>query len=417
MPFVGTAAPRTAGPRPRFFSNYLRTGALMAALIALLALGGRAIAGAPGMALFAGFGLVMNFVMYWFSDRIALMAHRAQPVTRAEAPSIYAIVERLTSRAGMPMPRIYIIPSAAANAFATGRNPSHAAVAVTDGILQILSERQLEAVLAHELSHVKNRDVLIATIAAAVAGLVSTIGHVMQWGFMFAGSRSDDDDRGGGLAALAWIIVAPIIAVLIQLAISRSRELGADASGASLCGHPEDLASALAAAGGRPGSPTLRVRRSRDGAPLHRQPAAGCRRGVHEPVVDAPADRRTNPAPRSDAGLRWLPPRSQDERWSCRRSSRRSRRCGVSSGAWPACGWRLSASGRSTQRRAPRAPSWNIARSGCCSSAPPASIPAVQRVTVLRPKACRLAVPPSPAKSFVYRQPRCAGTAICPSRR
>jgi heat shock protein HtpX len=217
----------------------------MAALIALLALGGRAIAGAPGMVLFAGLGLVMNFVMYWFSDRIALMAHRAQPVTRPEAPSVYAIVERLTARAGMPMPRIYIIPSGAANAFATGRNPSHAAVAVTDGILQILSERQLEAVLAHELSHVKNRDILISTIAAGVAGLVSTIGHMMQWGFMFAGARSDDDDRGGGLAALAWIIVAPIIAVLIQLAISRSRELGADASGASLCGHPEDLASAL----------------------------------------------------------------------------------------------------------------------------------------------------------------------------
>jgi len=240
MPFV-----RTAPPRPRFFSNYLRTGALMAALIALLALGGRAIGGAQGMVLFGLFGLLMNFGMYWFSDRIALMAHRAQPVTRAEAPTIYAIVQRLTERAGMPMPRVYIIPSASANAFATGRNPGHAAVAVTEGILQILNERQLEAVLAHELSHVKNRDILISTIAAAVAGLVSTIGHVMQWGLLLGGARGDDDDRGGGLAALAWIIVAPIIAVLIQLAISRSRELGADASGATLCGHPEDLASAL----------------------------------------------------------------------------------------------------------------------------------------------------------------------------
>jgi heat shock protein HtpX len=145
----------------------------------------------------------------------------------------------------MPMPRICVIPSASANAFATGRNPSHAAVAVTDGILDILSEPQLEAVLAHELSHVKNRDVLIATIAAALAGLVSTIGHVMQWGLMLGGMRGGDDRRGGGLAALAWIIVAPIMALLIQLAISRSRELGADASGASLCGHPENLAGAL----------------------------------------------------------------------------------------------------------------------------------------------------------------------------
>lgn len=240
MPFV-----RQTAPRPRFFSNYLRTGALMAGLIALLAVGGRALGGAQGMVLFGGIGLVMNFVMYWFSDRIALMAHRAQPVTRAEAPTIYAIVERLTQRAGLPMPRVYIIPSTAANAFATGRNPRHAAVAVTEGILQILTERQLEAVLAHELSHVKNRDILISTIAAAVAGLVSTIGHVMQWGLMLGGMRGDDEERGGGLAALAWILIAPIIAVLMQLAISRSRELGADASGASLCGHPEDLAGAL----------------------------------------------------------------------------------------------------------------------------------------------------------------------------
>ena len=243
MPFVKTNA-----PRPRFFSNYLRTGLLMAGLIALLALGGHALGGTQGMVLFGLFGLVTNFVMYWFSDRIALMAHRAQPVTRSEAPTIYAIVERLTQRAGMPMPRIFIIPSSAANAFATGRNPRHAAVAVTDGILQILNERQLEAVLAHELSHVKNRDILISTIAAAVAGLVSTLGYAMRWGLMLGGlgGRSNDRDRdGGGLAALAWIIVAPIMALLIQLAISRSRELGADASGATLCGHPEDLASAL----------------------------------------------------------------------------------------------------------------------------------------------------------------------------
>jgi heat shock protein HtpX len=237
---------RRGAPRLRFFSNYLRTGVLMAGLIALLAVGGRAVGGVGGMVGFGIIGLVANVVMYWFSDRLALLAHRAQEVSAAEAPTIHAIIARLVKRAGMPMPRIYLIPSGAANAFATGRNPRHAAVAVTDGILDILNERQLEAVLAHELAHVKNRDVLISTIAAAMAGLISTVGYVLQWGLAFGGS-SRDDDRSGGLAALAWIIVAPIIAVLIQLAISRSREYGADASGAALMGDPEALASALAA--------------------------------------------------------------------------------------------------------------------------------------------------------------------------
>src|SRR4029077_20605459 len=195
-------------PRPRFFSNTLRTAALMAGLVALLALGGRAGGGAQGMLVFGGLGLVLNFAMYWFSDRIAPLAPRAVEVTRTDAPTLHAIVERLAGRAGMPMPRVYLIPSAAANAVATGRNPRHAAVAVTDGLMQILDERELEAVLAHELSHVKNRDVLIATIAARVAGLISTVGYVLQWGLVFAGSSRDDEDWGGGLAALAWIIVA-----------------------------------------------------------------------------------------------------------------------------------------------------------------------------------------------------------------
>jgi heat shock protein HtpX len=226
-------------------SSYVRTAVLMSALIALLAIGGRAVAGVHGMLAFGAIGLGLNFVMYWFSDRIALLAHRAQEVSRAEAPTLFAIVERLTRRADMPMPRIYLIPSASPNAFATGRNPNHAAVAVTDGILQMLSERELEGVLAHELSHVRNRDVLIATIAAGVAGLISTLGHVLQWGLMFGGGSRTDDERGSGLAALAWIIVAPIIALLIQLAISRSRELGADSAGAALSGDPDALADAL----------------------------------------------------------------------------------------------------------------------------------------------------------------------------
>jgi heat shock protein HtpX len=222
---------------------------LMAFLIAILAIGGQMAGGTGGMLLFGGIGLVLNLLSYWFSDKIALMAHRAQPVTREQLPQVYEIVERLTRKAGMPMPRIFVIPSMAPNAFATGRNPSHAAVAVTEGILKILDRRQLEGVLAHELAHVQNRDILIATIAAAVAGLISSLGHVIQWGAIFGGFGRRDDDEGGGnvFAALAWAVLAPIIALVVQLAVSRSREFGADASGAALVGDPDPLADALVA--------------------------------------------------------------------------------------------------------------------------------------------------------------------------
>jgi heat shock protein HtpX len=226
--------------------NYVKTAMLMAFLIALLAIGGNAWGGYRGMLLFGSIGLVMNLAMYWFSDRIALMMHRARPVAREQAPELYEIVERLTRKAGMPMPRVFVIPSETPNAFATGRNPSHAAVAVTEGIVRILDKRELEGVLAHEISHVRNRDVLIATIAAAVAGLISSLGHVIQWGAIFGGASRSDDDEGGGLfGALAWAILAPIVALLVQLAVSRSREYGADASGAELLSDPEPLASAL----------------------------------------------------------------------------------------------------------------------------------------------------------------------------
>jgi heat shock protein HtpX len=233
--------------RPGVGRNYLKTAMLMAFLIAVLAIGGQLWGGARGMLLFGSIGLAFNFVSYWFSDRIALAAHRAQPVTRADLPVVYEIVERLTRKAGLPMPKIFVIPSETPNAFATGRSPSHAAVAVTQGILRILNPRQLEGVLAHELSHVKNRDILISTIAAAVAGLVASLGHVIQWGaFLGMGGRSSDDDRGGNVfGALAWAILAPIVAMIIQLAVSRSREFGADASGAELVGDPEPLAEAL----------------------------------------------------------------------------------------------------------------------------------------------------------------------------
>ncbi len=226
--------------------NYVKTAMLMAFLIALLAIGGQVWGGSSGMLLFGAIGLVINFVSYWFSDRIALMAHRAQPVTREQLPQLYEIVERLTRKAGLPMPKLYLIPSETPNAFATGRNPSHAAVAVTEGILRLLDWRELEGVLAHELSHVQNRDILISTIAAAVAGIISSLGHAIQWGAMFGGlSRRDDEGRGGGLEMLAWAILAPIMAMIIQLAVSRSREYGADASGAALIGDPDPLADAL----------------------------------------------------------------------------------------------------------------------------------------------------------------------------
>jgi heat shock protein HtpX len=238
---MGMTAPRAGIGR-----NYVKTAALMAFLIALLAIGGSAVGGMNGMLLFGAIGLVFNFVSYWFSDRIALMMHRAKPVTREEMPEFHEMVERLTRKAGMPMPKLFVIPSMTPNAFATGRNPSHAAVAVTQGITQLLDRRELEGVIAHELAHVKNRDILIATIAAAVAGLISSLGHAIQWGAMFGGFRRDDDERGGSMIEMiAWAILAPIMAMIIQLAVSRSREYAADASGAALLGDPDPLADAL----------------------------------------------------------------------------------------------------------------------------------------------------------------------------
>jgi len=226
--------------------NYFKTAALMAFLIALLGIGGAAWGGSGGMLLFGGIGLVFNLVSYWFSDRIALAMHRAQQVTREQQPALYEIVERLARKASLPMPRVYVIPSETPNAFATGRSPAHAAVAVTEGIMRILDRRELEGVLAHELTHVRNRDILIATMAAAVAGLVASLGHMVQWGAMLGGMRSSDDDRSGGIfGALAWAILAPILAMIIQLAVSRSREYAADAGGAELVGDPEPLAQAL----------------------------------------------------------------------------------------------------------------------------------------------------------------------------
>src|SRR6202140_3027508 len=220
--------------------NTFKTAFLLTALTLLLMFIGRAFGGQNGMFLALAFAAVMNFVSYFYSDKIALAMYRAQPVTREELPRAYAAVERLTQKIGIPMPKIYVIPTESPNAFATGRNPSHASVAVTHGILGLLNDEELEGVLAHELGHVNNRDILISSVAATLAGAITM---VARFGMFFGGGGRDR--RGGGLTGLFMLIVAPIAATLIQLAVSRSREYQADATGAHFTGNPYALASAL----------------------------------------------------------------------------------------------------------------------------------------------------------------------------
>jgi heat shock protein HtpX len=226
--------------------NVLKTGFLLAVLTCLVVLVGQAIGGQQGMLIALVMALVMNFVSYWFSDKMVLAMYRAQPVDEAAAPELYSMVRGLATRAQVPMPKVYIIPTDTPNAFATGRNPEHAAVAVTEGIMRILNREELEGVIAHELSHVKNRDTLIMTIAATMAGAITYLAHMAQFAAIFGGSRRDSDERGGGVfGALALAILAPIAAMLVQLAISRAREFHADATGARIAGKPFGLASAL----------------------------------------------------------------------------------------------------------------------------------------------------------------------------
>ncbi|HLH05684.1 MAG TPA: zinc metalloprotease HtpX [Terriglobales bacterium] len=226
--------------------NTLKTAFLLTALTLLLLFIGQYFGGQNGLIMAFIIAGVMNFVSYFFSDKLALAMYRAQPVTREEAPRIYGIVERLTAKTGLPMPKIYVIPTDSPNAFATGRNPQHASVAVTQGILGLLNDDEMEGVLAHELGHVRNRDILISSVAATIAGAITFLARMGAWGAMFGGyGGRDDRDRGGGLAALFMLILAPIAAMLIQLAVSRSREYQADATGAHITGNPYALASAL----------------------------------------------------------------------------------------------------------------------------------------------------------------------------
>src|SRR5277367_4310024 len=227
--------------------NTFKTALLLTALTLCLMFLGQHYGGRNGMVLAFLFAAVMNFGSYFFSDKLALAMYRAQPATREDLPRVYQVVERMTQRIGLPMPKIYVIPSDSPNAFATGRNPKHASVAVTQGILNLLNDDELEGVLAHELGHVRNRDILTSSIAATLAGAITLLARLGFWASIFTGGGGDsrDRERGGGLGGLFMLILAPIAATLIQLAISRSREYEADATGAQITGNPYALATAL----------------------------------------------------------------------------------------------------------------------------------------------------------------------------
>jgi len=224
--------------------NTTKTFILMAALTGLFMVGGQALAGQQGMMFALIMALGLNFFAYWNSDKMALAMNKAREVSQAEAPDLHQMVASLATRAGIPKPKVYIVDNPTPNAFATGRNPDHAAVAVTTGIIQALNREELEGVLGHELGHIKNRDILISSIAAVMAGAISYLATMAQWGMMFGGGRSDEDG-GSPIATIIMMIVAPLAASMIQMAISRSREYIADAAGAEISGHPKALASAL----------------------------------------------------------------------------------------------------------------------------------------------------------------------------
>ena len=227
-------------------NNTIKTFILMAALTALFMIGGQALGGRQGMIIALVMALGLNFFSYWNSDKLALAMNKAREVSEAEAPDLHRLVARLAQRAGLPKPRVYVVDNPTPNAFATGRNPEHAAVAVTTGIMQALNRQELEGVLGHELGHIKNRDILISSIAAVMAGAISYLATMAQWAMIFGGGRGNDEEGGGNpLVMLAMMIVAPLAATVIQMAISRSREYIADRTGAEICGHPKALASAL----------------------------------------------------------------------------------------------------------------------------------------------------------------------------
>jgi heat shock protein HtpX len=225
-----------------------RTGLLLIVMSILLVVAGGALAGQRGMEIALIFAVVMNGISYFFSDKIALKTSGAQPVTREQLPRLYEVMERLAAKANLPVPKLYVIPEEAPNAFATGRNPHHASVAVTEGLLNLMNDDELEGVIAHELSHVRNYDILTTSIAATLAGAITYMAHMAHWGMIFGGYGGRDDDReegGGAFAAIAMMILAPFAALLLQLFLSRTREYSADETGARMVGQPYGLISAL----------------------------------------------------------------------------------------------------------------------------------------------------------------------------
>jgi heat shock protein HtpX len=225
----------------------LRTGAILILLSVLLVIAGGALGGRGGMQIALFIAVVMNFVSYFFSDQIALKTSGAQPVTREQLPRLYQVMERLAAKANIPVPKLYVVPDAAPNAFATGRSPNHASVAVTQGLLQIMNDDELEGVIAHELSHVRNYDILTSSIAATIAGAITYLAQLGKWAMLFGGFRGnrDDDREGGGFSALLMIFLAPFAALLLQLFLSRTREYAADETGVRMVGHQQGLISAL----------------------------------------------------------------------------------------------------------------------------------------------------------------------------
>jgi heat shock protein HtpX len=242
--------------------NQFKTLVLLSGLTALIIVIGNLFGGRQGMYIAFGLAMLMNFGSYWFSDKIVLAMYRAQEVSETDDPELHALVRSLAARAELPMPRVFVIPDESPNAFATGRNPQHAVVAVTAGLRRLMSQDELAGVLAHELAHVKNRDILIGSIAATMAGAIMILASMARWAAIFGGGRSDDDDGGGVIGLLVTAIVAPIAAMLIQMAVSRSREFLADATGAGFMGQGEPLARAL----GKLGQYSQRL-------PMHAQPS------------------------------------------------------------------------------------------------------------------------------------------------